>query len=241
MELKGYKKACESTANIKNEVVVIIKDSLENRLEYSVEDHSAISAKILNTEGWICAKDDINVFDDDVETAYNSYTEPLKKAGFNGTFVELLDKWHTILEYTVTYLAPIKIDYRTIWYQLFNSSRAKEWSNVLLLAELLFFLPISNAKVERFFHFMNRVKTDTRSSLGEKRLNTLLCIAIEGPAVEEFELKEAMNLWYRGTTNPRCPNQIPCKEYKSQEKHSGAATLIDIEVETEEISEEQSM
>ncbi|XP_065654680.1 uncharacterized membrane protein-like [Hydra vulgaris] len=48
------------------------------------------------------------------------------------------------------------------------------WSPVLLLVELLLVLPVSNGKVERLFSLMNRIKTDTRNRLNEKRLNNLI-------------------------------------------------------------------
>ena len=196
----------------------MVKGSIEKHLETSKEDQSAISAKILNTEGWFCAKDDIDIFDDELETVYQYYKVPLENAGFNGTFVELLDQWHSILEYTITYLVPTKVEYRSIWYQLFNSSRSQDWKYVLLLVELLFCLPISNAKVERFFSFMNRVKTDIRSSLGEKRINSLLRIAIDGPSIEEFDAKKAIDKWSLGTHTSRRPNEMPCKGYKPRLK-----------------------
>jgi hypothetical protein len=50
---------------------------------------------------------------------------------------------------------------------------------VLLLVELLLSIPISNAKVERMFSLMNRVKTDFRASLTENTLNNLIRIRME--------------------------------------------------------------
>ena len=69
------------------------------------------------------------------------------------------------------------------------------WKDVLLLVELLFCLPISNAIVEHFLSLQNRVKTDGRASLGEKRLNSLLRICTEGPECEHFDATKAMNMW----------------------------------------------
>ena len=232
--LRGYVKAHETTERAKNELVRLVKVSIEKRLEMNKEDHSAISAKILNTEGWVCAKDDIDVFDEELDTLYQFYKVPLENAGFHGTFMELLDEWHSILEYTNTYLVPTKVDYRAVWYRLFNSSRSQDWKCVLLLVELLFCLPISNAKVERFFSFMNRVKTDVRSSLGENRINSLLRIALEGPSMKEFDANKAIEKWSLGTENPRRPNQKPCKGYKPRAKKTGATTLMDIEDDEDE-------
>ncbi len=65
-----------------------------------------------------------------------------------------------LLEHSLAYLSPERVDYRVVWHQLFNCSKSKEWNAILTLIELLFILPVSNAKVEAFFSLMKRVKTD---------------------------------------------------------------------------------
>ena len=52
--------------------------------------------------------------------------------------------------------------------------------------------PISNAKVERGFSAMRRIKTDWRSSLGEDTLDSLMRISIDGPSLEHFDPKPAV-------------------------------------------------
>ncbi|KAJ7373230.1 hypothetical protein OS493_012818 [Desmophyllum pertusum] len=66
---------------------------------------------------------------------------------------------------------PSRTPYLRVWRRIFHSSQKDEWSMVLLLVELLFSIPISNAKVERLFLLMNRVKTDSQATLGEDTLN----------------------------------------------------------------------
>ena len=46
--------------------------------------------------------------------------------------------------------------------------------------------PFTNAKLERVFSGMNRVKTDRRSSLSTHCLDVLLRISEDGPSLEEF-------------------------------------------------------
>ena len=46
--------------------------------------------------------------------------------------------------------------------------------------------PFTNAKLERVFSRMNRVKTDRRSSLSRDRLDVLLTISENSPYLEEF-------------------------------------------------------
>lgn len=96
---------------------------------------------------------------------------------------------------------------------------------VLLLVELLFSIPISNAKVERLFSLMNRVKTDSRASLGENILNNLIRIRMEGPPLEEFDPTPAIQLWAMSAT--RRPNQRERRHYKPRESSKRQKVLID--------------
>ena len=109
------------------------------------------------------------------------------------------------------YLNVDKSSYKKLWYKLFNPSRETQWSSILLIAELLYCLPISNAVVERLFSLMKRIKTEGRSSLGKVRLSQLLGICLHGPSVEYFEPTRAVELWVTETN--RRPNQRKRKPY----------------------------
>ena len=163
-------------------------------------------APILNMAGWVKAKDNVEVFDQAVERFFETHRIPLERACFSGTVGELLDQWHSILEHSLAYLFPETVDNRVVWHQLFNCSRSMEWRATLSLIELLFVLPVSNAKVEAFFSLMKRVKTDARPSLKEHR-NSLLRIVTEGPPTNEFIPTTAIGHWVRGCSTARTPNQ----------------------------------
>lgn len=234
--IRGYERAVESIEKVKDDLVERVKNAIEQRLEEDPEDERGVMAALLNTSGWVKAKDDVVIFDQDVERLYKRYRIPLERACFSGTVGELLDQWHNILEYALAYLSPERVDYRVVWHQLFNCSRSKEWSAILILIELLFVLPVSNAKVEAFFSLMKRVKTDTRASLKEHRLNSLLRIVTEGPPTNKFIPTTAIDLWMKGACTARRPNQS-YRSYKVREKKKIAETLIDVESDT---SEEES-
>jgi hypothetical protein len=232
--IRGYERAVETTAKVKDDLIERVKNAIEQRLEEDPEDERGELAALLNTAGWVKAKDDaVEIFDQDVERLYERYRIPLERACFSGTVGELLDQWHNLLEHALAYLSPERVDYRVVWHQLFNCSRSKEWNAILTLIELLFVLPVSNAKVEAFFSLMKRVKTDTRASLKEHRLNSLLRIVTEGPPTNEFIPTTAIDLWMRGTCTVRRPNQS-YRSYKAREKKKIAETLIDVGVDTSE-------
>ena len=140
---------------------------------------------------------------------YRSHSE-----GLVATLNEVLEQWHSMVTYAVTYLNVVTFHYRKVWKLLFSSSRSREWKDILLMVELLFCLPISNAKVERFFSLLNRVKTDGRASLGEARLNSLLRICTEGPKIENFDASNALQLWANDVV--RRPNQRVRENYKKR-------------------------
>lgn len=69
---------------------------MEVRLEND-SDINALFARIINTDGWPQTKENTNLSDEGLETLHNDFCLPL---GFlNGTIEELLDQWHTILDY----------------------------------------------------------------------------------------------------------------------------------------------
>ena len=140
-------KALETTKKVKENIILEISKALKTRLEESDDDNSMIIAKIIDS--WISFKDDPELLDKEVEKLYDLYNITLRRAGYDGTINDLLEQWH-ITQYAVTYLSPTKVNYKVIWNQLFTCSRADEWKSILLLVELLFCLPVSNAKVERF-------------------------------------------------------------------------------------------
>ena len=186
-----------------------------------------LASTVLNCEGWEKkdedGEEDLGFADDIIAELYNHFKEPLSKAGLNGTLNDLLDQWHDLLNYTIRYLDP-------------TITRRVQWSMVLILVELLFCIPISNAKVERLFSLMNRVKTDCRASLGESSLNHLIRIRMEGPAFQDYDSTPAIQSWLSSAA--RRPNQKARKQYKSRDSVKKSKVLID-DSSTEESAEEE--
>jgi hypothetical protein len=81
-----------------------------------------------------------------------------------------------------------------MWRRIFDSGRRDEWHMVLILVELLFAIPISNAKVEWLFSQMKRIETDSCASLSESKLNSLIRIGAEGPKLEDYDPTPAIKL-----------------------------------------------
>ena len=112
---------------------------------------------------------------------------PLERAGFLWSFWKLTQQWQSLSDYSMKYQAPGSTSYYIVWRKIFNSSRKKLWSCVLLVVELFFTLPVSNTKVERLFSLMNRIKTDSRTSLSQPTLSALIRICMECPKCDLFD------------------------------------------------------
>ena len=64
-----------------------------------------------------------------------------------------------------------------------------------ILAKICNVVPIHTADVERTFSQLNLIKMSIRNRMNEMTLDSFLQIAIEGPAVIEFPVSEAVKLW----------------------------------------------
>ena len=106
--------------------------------------------------------------------------------------------------------------------KLFTSPKKNEWSDALLLVELLFSVPVSNAKLERMFSKLKRIKTIFRASLSSTRVENFLCIVEDSPPLVEFNVMPAVEAW--AAEKYRHPNQQPRKTYeKKTELESGTS------------------
>ena len=136
------------------------------------------------------------------------FETPLKNSGFDGKVADVLQQWHDLVCYTTKFLNPQKTYYRVVWHSIFESSQRSHWKLILLIVKLLFTLPVSNAKVERLFSLMNRVKRDTRNS-SQHRLSGLLRICMEG--IPFGTLMQFLQ-WYHGTIVSNYADQTNRKE-----------------------------
>ena len=63
----------------------------------------------------------------------------------------LNEEWDDIVEYAKRYLNLVQDDYKVSWWKLFNSPDSTKWTNILVVVELLFCLPVSNGHLECVF------------------------------------------------------------------------------------------
>ena len=232
IELKDFDTKKEYVKNKKNYYLEIVKECLHSRLEE--EPHSKVIfqsvPQILNCEGW--SDKDEEFADEHIVHLCEHFEEPLKNAGTDTSIPVIMEQWHLLLEFAKEFLTLTGVSYVVTWPKIFSSPRKKDWKDLLNLISLLFTLPVSNAKLERMFSKLKRIKTLQRASLGANRLENLLRIVEDGPNVENFDAIPAMEYW--ANQKDRRLNQKPRKKYAPREvKSNKIGTLSDTDNETD--------
>ena len=186
IKLKNLDEALEYVRRRKNFVLQIVSDCMDERLENETdEERSDIFSNIvtiLNCQGWNSRDEDFA--DKGIEALYTRFIEPPSNAGVTSLLPDIISQWHTMVAYAVQFLNVSENPYRVTWRKLFTTPRKAEWEEILTLIRLLFTIPISNAKLERLFPKLKRIKTNLRCSLGNVRVENLLRILEEGPSLE---------------------------------------------------------
>ena len=117
--------------------------------------------------------------------------------------------------------------YLDLWKKIFTNNAVKQdCKNILYIFEILLITPFTNAKVERGFSRMARVKTDYRNRLKRTRLDACLQISEEGIALASFNPDPAIDVWYgekvwRLTSTP---HRYP----KNRERQNKSEKVLDI-------------
>ena len=180
-----------------------ISDCVKSRLRWSDVDMMRAMITVLNPQRWerLLSQNDDSL--DKINILVRKFETPLTGAG--AIVDDIQTQFVAMIGFACRYIAIHTLHYRSVWWRLFNSPQKKYWGSVLVLAELLFSLRVSNAKVERVFSTANLIKT-------EKRTVFALVINCDAVSVVDFTPDEAIQIWWDDKV--RRPNQKPRKQYK---------------------------
>ena len=92
------------------------------------------------------------------------------------------------------------MNYKSVWWCLFNCPSSSEWRNSLL------------GKVERAFSHVNLIKATKRSSLCQKSLDNLVSLNADKCPLQDFSADSSIDLWWGA--KQRRPSHRPRKHYK---------------------------
>ena len=194
--LHNYAASSHNVEDRYNEIIINVTEGMGSRFE-DLRTSPVFShlPSILEVSTWPL-KDGINFFG---ETAINDlsdcFEDLLKK---NGCDVDALNpEWMTLK----TPMVPLiknnqKEHYIDIWQRIMKSeSIVYDYSNILHIIEILLSTPFSNAKLERMFSRMARVKTDYRNRLGRTLLDACLRVSENGVELSCYDPDPAIDQW----------------------------------------------
>ena len=208
-QLKGFTSATQYFENNGATYCRNVSDCVKSRLKWSDVDMMRSMIAVLNPQGWEKLMNDDDSLDE-INIIIQKFEIPLKGAGANVD--DILQEFAAMIEFACEYIAIHTLHYQSVWWRLFNSPQKKDWVSALLLVELLFSLPASNAKVERVFSAANIIKTEKRTVLANSSLDDLLEINCDAVSVADYIPDKAIQLWWDDKV--RRPNQKPRKKYR---------------------------
>ena len=183
--------------NSQSAYIDAISACLENRFDDLQPSSVMKGVKILHVSAWP-SDDSRDSFGAEEISGVIEHFKPLLKHDI--AMASITDDWRAFK----TYWAGAKqIKGTNIWALLLRCHR-KQFPNLASLIEILLLL-VSNAKVEQGFSSMRRIKPDSRSRLGERTLDNLMRIGVEGPAVSDFSSDVAVKRFF---AQPRRPDVL---------------------------------
>ena len=120
---------------------------------------------------------------------------------FESTSFESLQNGYTeFVRYAYRYFHINIVKPADLWPKLCRLDKEREdWTPIMLLIELCRCKPFSNATLERFFSHFKFNKTEIRSRLSNKSLNSIMRIKMNNLSVVDFNTKyssQCIDYWY---------------------------------------------
>ena len=229
------------------EVISTLSAKMNERFEDLKTNPVFKSIMILDCNRW--PRDDVNLStfgEKEIDALIKHFSSLLSK---NGCVVEkIISEWDILKLDVRTLIAGCReVKYLDVWQRLFTLPDRSSHKNVLHLIELLLITPTTNAKVERMFSRMKRVKSDWRNRLTRERLENNLRIGEDGPSVKDFNPAQAITHWQdvkiRRVNNAK-PHRYPEKRRKNETSSSVDVVsycLSDLESSSSDESETELM
>ena len=190
-----YEAAKQSVSNHYEFTIASITDSIKNRFE----ELSSLPlfknlVSLLDVSSWPKELSDFGSAK--IESLKAHFSQLLSNNSCD--IGEIQCEWMTLK----TYVIPIqnnspKVKYLGIWERVFsNENIIEECQNVLHIFEILPITSFSNAKLERMFSRMLRIKNNWCNRLSHDPLCATLMICEEGLDIEKFNPDVTISEWY---------------------------------------------
>ena len=233
-EFDGSKLAVERSFG---EIVTKICESVKGRFgDVTSNPIFKHMVSILDVSNWPSDENSLMNYGDNAVNDLITFLEELLIT--NGCNTANIPAQWDILKNRVRLMPVQDLKYLEIWARvLTNETLKEECPDALHIIELLLITPFTNAKLERMFSRMNRVKTDWRNKLGRERLESCLRISEEGVAIDDFNPDSSIQTWYEQKVrriSSAKPHKYPEKRQKTGQPSDCAVniakyTLSDLE------------
>ena len=190
-----------------------LDDELKERLSWSDTKLMRAIMVFLDTQAWYSHKTDESFslqLTEAVSMLVENFRAPLEAKATDLAAIQ--EEAKEMLDYAHQYLRVDRDGYQHVWYHLAFGPDCTRFRNLVAIAQLLFSLPFSTAKVERLFSRLKLIKTDRRTSLSQKTLSDLLEVSVEGTKLENFDSSAAVQLWWSDCSRTRHESHPPKKE-----------------------------
>ena len=158
---------------------------------------------VFNHDAWPTAQSELIDFGQEAIMRLSTWFQPaLEDKGC--IIAAILPQWTSLKVLVSTQFK--RKGYLDLWATLLTKVPYRDdHKDVLHLVEILMVLPISAAQCERAISTQNRIKNDSRSSLGGENLKHLMRISLEGPTLADFDPVSAVKAWFSSSKRPRRP------------------------------------
>lgn len=218
-ELKRFDEAQRYYENHFQEYCLKVKECLKSRLAWSNQQLIRDIITLLATQGWEKLVRECIALEG-LDRVVSRFTIPLQGSGIDCTRIH--EEFELMMQYAVDFISLSTLEYRCVWWRLFNSPSSSEWSNALGLAELLLSLPASNGKLERIFSQMNVIKTSKRSQMSNDTLDDLLLLTGDGVTLANFCPDSAIDCWWKDKQRRPLPPKQKQKSTSTSETTSNS-------------------
>ena len=210
--------------SVKNEYQSVINLLIENvNSRFANLQHSVVFKNIVRLPTWqphssFCEAEIYEISEEFVDLLSRNNCElPL-----------IPEEWVALQAHLIPLVANnLNEHYLNIWKRVLANKEIKiECKNVLHIFEILLCTPFTNAKVERGFSRMARVKTDFRSQLSSSRFPACFRISEEGVNIKDFIPDPAIDMWYQD--NVRCLGSSSHKYKKRKATSTPDNTITDL-------------
>ncbi|XP_077991530.1 zinc finger protein 862-like [Glandiceps talaboti] len=184
-------------------------DEVNSRFRSFRENPILAAANVFDPTNWPQDQNELRLYGrDDITTLVRHFRDILaRRTEFNAG--EVLGEWTGLKTVVIDTLAVNPtLKFLDIW-QLILRQELAEYSNVLSLLKVVLLIPIHTSECERGFSLMGRIKTDWRAALNTQTMCQLMRIVLHRPTMEDFDPRNAIEMWYNRGQRMRRPDIQP--------------------------------